>query len=197
MLEVELKSVVDDVRLRRSAVEAAGGKLVYEGRLLDLRYDVPDRSLMMRDHVLRLRVYESANSRKVLLDWKGETRYEDGYKVREELSTPVDDPEVLRQIVERLGYVVTTEIDRQIAQYELDGVTVRFEEYPEMDALVEVEGEPEAIERVISLIGMPRTGFTSERLLDFMIRYEARTGRRAVLSRNEQHPSAFSHRPSA
>ncbi|HVD60194.1 MAG TPA: class IV adenylate cyclase [Gemmatimonadaceae bacterium] len=197
MLEVELKSVVDDVRLRRSAVEAAGGKLVYEGRLLDLRYDVPDRSLMMRDHVLRLRVYESANSRKVLLDWKGETRYEDGYKVREELSTPVDDPEVLRQIVERLGYVVTTEIDRQIAQYELDGVTVRFEEYPEMDALVEVEGEPEAIERVISLIGMPRTGFTSERLLDFMIRYEARTGRRAVLSRNEQQPSAFSHRPSA
>ena len=197
MLEVELKSVVDDVRLRRSAVEAAGGKLVYEGRLLDLRYDVPDRSLMMRDHVLRLRVYESANSRKVLLDWKGETRYEDGYKVREELSTLVDDPEVLRQIVERLGYVVTTEIDRHIAQYELDGVTVRFEEYPEMDALVEVEGEPEAIERVISLIGMPRTGFTSERLLDFMIRYEARTGRRAVLSRNEQHPSAFSHRPSA
>jgi hypothetical protein len=76
-------------------------------------------------------------------------------------------------------------------------VTVRFEEYPEMDALVEVEGEPEAIERVISLIGMPRTGFTSERLLDFMIRYEARTGRRAVLSRNEQQPSAFSHRPSA
>jgi len=187
MLEVELKSVVDDVRLRRSAVEAAGGKLVYEGRLLDLRYDVPDRSLMMRDHVLRLRVYESANSRKVLLDWKGETRYEDGYKVREELSTPVDDPDVLRQIVERLGYVVTTEIDRQIAQYELDGVTVRFEEYPEMDALVEVEGEPEAIERVIARIGMSRAGFTSERLLDFMTRYEARTGRRAVLSRNEQH----------
>ena len=105
MLEVELKSVVDDVPARRAAVEAAGGKLVYEGRLLDLRYDVPDRSLMMRDHVLRLRVYESANSRKVLLDWKGETRYEDGYKVREELSTPVDDPEMLRQIVERLGYV--------------------------------------------------------------------------------------------
>jgi hypothetical protein len=64
-------------------------------------------------------------------------------------------------------------------------VTVRFEEYPEMDALVEVEGEPEAIERVISRIGMSRAGFTSERLLDFVARYEARTGRRAFLSKSK------------
>lgn len=182
MLEVELKSVVDDVAARRAAIEAAGGKLVFEGRLLDLRYDRRDQSLMIRDHVLRLRVYESGSSRRGFLDWKGETRYEDGFKLREELSTAVDDPDVLRQIIERLMYVETSEIDRQIAQYDLGGVTVRFEEYPEMDALVEVEGDPELIEEVISRIGMPRTGFTSERLLDFALRYEARTGHRARLN---------------
>jgi predicted adenylyl cyclase CyaB len=182
MLEVELKSVVDDVPARRAAVEAAGGKLVYEGRLLDLRYDRVDRALMIRDHVLRLRVYESGNSRRGFLDWKGETRYENGFKLREELSTAVDDPDVLRQIIERLMYVEISEIDRRIAQYDFGGVTVRFEEYPEMDALVEVEGAPDSIEDVISRIGMPRTGFTSERLLDFALRYEARTGRPARLN---------------
>lgn len=183
MLEVELKSVVDDVAARRSAVEAAGGKLVYEGRLLDVRYDLPDRSLLTRDQVLRLRIYESAGSRRGFLDWKGETRYKDGFKLREELSTLVHDPEVLRNIVERLGYIETSEIDRHIAQYELGGATVRFEEYPEMDSLAEIEGSPESIEDVIARIGMSRAGFTSERLLDFVMRYEARTGRRAILNR--------------
>ena len=183
MLEVELKSVVDDIRTRRLAVEAAGGKLVYEGRLLDFRYDFPDRSMTLRDHVLRLRIYETSDSRKGSLDWKGQTRYDGGFKLRDELSTSAEDPDVIAQILDRLGFQVISEIDRQIAQYELAGATVRFEQYPEMDPLVEVEGTPAQIEDAIALIGLSRTGFTSERLLEFVARYEARTGRRAVLSR--------------
>ena len=182
MREVELKSVVDDVLSRRAQVETAGGKLVYAGRLLDRRYDYPDRSLTIRDHVLRVRVYESGAVQKAMLDWKGETRYEHGFKVREEVSTPAEDADALAQILEMLGFVVTIEVDRQIAQYDIGDAVVRFEEYPEMDSLVEVEGTPEAIEHAISLIGLPRTGFTSERLTDFVAHYEARTGRRAVLS---------------
>jgi predicted adenylyl cyclase CyaB len=184
MREVELKSVVDDIPARRAQVEAAGGKLVYAGRLLDQRYDYPDRSLTDRDHVLRLRIYESGDSRRAMLDWKGETRYEHGFKVREEVSTPAEDADALATILEMLGFVVTIEVDRQIAQYELGDAVVRFEEYPEMDSLVEVEGAPEAIETAISLSGLPRTGFTSERLTDFVARYEARTGRRAILARS-------------
>jgi predicted adenylyl cyclase CyaB len=182
MREVELKSVVDDIPARRAQVEAAGGKLVYAGRLLDRRYDYPDRSLTIRDHVLRLRIYESGDVRRAMLDWKGETRYEHGFKVREEVSTPAEDADGLARILEMLGFVVTMEVDRQIAQYELGEAVVRFEEYPEMDPLVEVEGTPEAIESAIALIGLPRTGFTSERLTDFVARYEARTGRRCRLS---------------
>jgi predicted adenylyl cyclase CyaB len=182
MREVELKSVVDDVTVRRSLVEAAGGRLVYSGRLLDVRYDLPDRSMAARDHVLRLRVYESDAGRQAYVDWKSETRYEDGFKVREEISTSVGDPDALAEILDRVGYVVTIEIDRQIAQYELDGAVVRFEEYPDMDPLVEVEGPAAAIERAIETIGLPRKGFTAERLLEFVARFETRTGRRAVLS---------------
>ncbi len=182
MRELELKSVVDDVQARRALVEAAGGRLVYAGRLLDRRYDFPDRSMALRDHVLRLRIYENGDARRTMLDWKGETQYEHGFKVREELSAPAEDADALAQILEALGFVVTAQVDRQIAQYELGDAVVRFEEYLEMDALVEVEGIPEAIEAAISLIGLPRTGFTSERLTDFVARYEARTGRRAILS---------------
>jgi adenylate cyclase class IV len=185
MREVELKSVVDDVQARRAQVEAAGGRLVYVGCLLDARYDLPDHSMMMRDHVLRLRVYDDGESRSGHLDWKGATRYEGGFKVRDEISTSVGDPDSLVEILGRVGFIVTIEIDREIAQYELAGAIVRFEEYPDMDPLVEVEGPPEAIEDAVRLIGLPREGFTAERLLSFVARFEARTGRRASLSKAE------------
>ena len=127
----------------------------------------------------------AVEQRRATLDWKGETRYEQGFKVREEISTSVGDYESVTEILLRLGFVPTIEIDRRIAQYELGGATVRFEEYPDMDPLVEVEGTPEAIEQAIVAIGLSRSGFTSERLPEFMARFEARTGRRAALSQAE------------
>lgn len=185
MLEVELKSVVDDISRRRAMVERAGGTLAWAGRLVDRRYDTAKRALAGRDHVLRLRVYENSTSKRAELDWKGPTGHDNGYKVREELGVHVAEPEILAEMLTRLGYEVTMEIEREIAQYELEGATVRFERYPRLDDLMEVEGTPEQIERAIAATGLPRDGFTSERLPDFVRRYEARTGDRAALCQAE------------
>jgi hypothetical protein len=54
-----------------------------------------------------------------------------------------------------------------------------------MDVLVEVEGEPEAIERAIEGLGMARGEFTSERLPTFVERFERRTGVRAAICDRE------------
>jgi len=183
--EVELKSVVPDLADARRRVEAAGGRLVFEGRLEDRRYDDAARTLALQDHVLRLRTYRDDSGAKAQLDWKGPTRREGGYKVREEMSTRADDADVLAGILERLGYEVVREIDRDIAQYELAGAVVRFERYPRLDVLVEVEGAPERIENAIAVLGLPRDGFSADRLVAFAQRYEARTGQRAALSDSE------------
>lgn len=183
--EVELKSVVHDVPACRARLEAAGGRLVYAGRLEDRRYDFPDRALATRDHVLRVRIYRDSAHARAAVDWKGPTAYEGGYKVREELSTPVVDPDALTGILERLGYVVTREIDREIVQYTLDDAVIRFERYPRMDPLVEVEGPPSAIERAIATLDLPRSGFTTDRLPAFVARFEARAGLRAALCDRE------------
>lgn len=182
MLEVELKSVVDDIAVRRAAIERAGAVLVFEGRLEDRRYDFDDRSLTLRDHVLRVRIYRDEHSARAQLDWKGPTRRAEGYKLREEIEARVSDADALVSILERLGFRVTIEIDRDIAQYELHGAMVRFERYPRMDDLVEVEGSPDQIERAIVALGLPREGFSTDRLPDFALRYRARTGVPAALS---------------
>ena len=182
MLEVELKSVVDDVARRRANVERAGAVLVYAGRLEDRRWDTPDRALLAMDHVLRVRTYRSEAGVRAELGWKGPTRREGGYKLRDELETMIADPDTLGAILTALGYEVSIAIDREIVQYDLEGTMIRFERYPRMDDLVEVEGEPEDIERAIAVLGLPREGFNTDRLPDFVKRYEERTGERALIS---------------
>ncbi|MEP7348297.1 MAG: hypothetical protein ABI877_23730, partial [Gemmatimonadaceae bacterium] len=76
-------------------------------------------------------------------------------------------------------------IDREARVYDLDGAHVRFERYPRMDLLVEVEGDPAAIERAIAVLALPRSSFTTERVSAFVSRYEARTGMRAAISERE------------
>ncbi|HEX6575085.1 MAG TPA: class IV adenylate cyclase [Gemmatimonadaceae bacterium] len=182
MREVELKAVVNDVERRRALIEKAGAHLEFDGRLLDRRYGDPSGRLVLIDHVLRLRVYETDRDRHGYLDWKGPTQYDRGYKVREELSTRLADPDALAQILENLGYAVILEIDRHIWQYKLGKATIRFERYPRMDDLVEVEGSPESIEQGIAALEIDRTMFSADRLTDFVVRFEARTGEKAALS---------------
>lgn len=187
MREVELKGVAftdDEAEGARARLLEAGAKPVYIGRLEDRRYDLPDRALALRDHVLRLRVYRG-DAITASLDFKGPTTYVDGFKVREEQTVGAEDPAALARILEAMGYVVTREIDRQIAQYTLAGATIRFERYPRMDVLIEVEGKPEGIECAIGALGLPRERFTSERLPDFVLKFEARTGQRAALCDRE------------
>lgn len=185
MREVELKAVVDDLAERRRTIEEAGGVISFEGKISDRRYDFSARQLSARDEVLRIRRYHGPTATKTYLDWKGPTEFRDAYKVREEVTTPVEDFDSLERILFRLGLELVWEIDREIAQYQLGGATVRFESYPRMDVLVEVEGDPAAIESAIEVLGIPRGTFTNQRLSDFVAAFEHRTGVRAAISDRE------------
>lgn len=185
MLEVEVKAVVDDIAARKEKLITAGAEEVFLGAMRDMRYDTPDRALAAVDHVLRVRVCTTAAGESVHLDWKGPTRIDAGLKAREEQTSGVADLLGVTAILEALGYVVTREIEREVSVYRVAGATVRFERYPRMDDLVEVEGSPAAIERAIAILGIDRGEFSAERLPDFARRYEARTGERTALCASE------------
>ncbi len=183
--EIEVKAVVDDLAARRRLVELSGGRLVFAGAMADRRYDTPHGELGDRDDVLRLRVYRPADACGTVraeIAWKGPATSERGYKLRDELSARVTDPEAMHGILARLGYVVTRAIDRDIAQYEIGEATIRFEQYPLMDVLVEVEGTQAGIERAIIALGLPRVSFTNQSLDSFVARFETRTGMAASLA---------------
>jgi predicted adenylyl cyclase CyaB len=191
MREVELKAVVPDEEAVRARLSAAGAALRFVGTLHDRRYDTADRALRRRDDVLRLRVRRPRVSNgdtppaSAIVEFKGRATVEAGYKVREEVGSGVDDADALDAILRALGYTVTREVDREVAVYDLHGALVRLERYPRLDLLVEVEGDPQAIESAIATLGIARASFTAEPLLAFVRRFEARTGERAAICARE------------
>jgi predicted adenylyl cyclase CyaB len=181
--ELELKAVVKDPAALVKRLEAAGAALLFRGVMSDRRFDRPDRALLARDEVLRVRTFEPAGqgARHAEVSWKGPTRQSDGYKEREELQLDVANAVVLSEVLARLGYEVSDAVDRCVEYYDLDGAVVRIEWYPRMDVLVEVEGAPGEIERAVAATGIPRGEYTADRLLDFAARYQRRTGEAAGL----------------
>lgn len=187
MRETELKGVVPDEDDAVRRLEAAGARLIFAGEIEDRRFDTDNRALLSRDEVLRIRIMRADGGVPHIaqLDFKGPTSYDDGYKHREEMSLLVSDGDQCAVMLQHLGYAVTREIDREARVYDLAGAHVRFERYPRMDLLVEVEGDPAAIEHAISVLGIPRDTFTTERVSAFVSRFEARTGTRAAISQRE------------
>jgi adenylate cyclase class IV len=177
--ELELKARVDDPAALEAALLRAGAELVFRGEMHDRRFD-RGGALEARDEVLRLRTYRGTTYYGKLA-WKGPVGVRGGYKRREEHEARLEAPDAALAILERLGYEVVMRIDRTIAEYRIAQAAVRVEWYPAMDVLVEVEGEPAAIERAIPATGIPRDRFLPESLPFFMAAYERRTGRAAVI----------------
>lgn len=185
MREVELKAVVGDPEAAQRLLAGAGAKPAFQGTLTDRRYDTAGGELSARNEVVRVRTYADKSGTRSSLDWKGPSSRQTGFKIREEISTAISDERSLVGILSKLGYAVVAEIDRKIVQYEVFGATVRFEFYPRMDTLVEVEGSPESIGRAIEALGMSRGEFSSDSLAAFVNRFEHRTGVRAAISDRE------------
>lgn len=181
--ELEVKARVDDPEALARALEAAGAEIVFQGEIVDRRFD-RGGTLMAKDEVLRLRIYRPAAGAPAygVLGWKGPVSQRGAYRHREEIETRLVDPEAALALLVRLGFAVTLRIDRAITQYRFGGAVLRIERYPAMDTLVEVEGEPAAIERAIGVTGLPRERFLPESLPYFVQAYERRTGRRAALA---------------
>jgi len=183
-LELELKAVVPDPDALRDRLRDAGAVLEFRGRMTDRRFD-REGELSLRDEVLRVRTFHPADgNREAIMGWKGPTgRSADGYKQRQEIELPLqpgaDDP---ARLLGALGYRVVQVVDREIELYRLGDVALRLERYPRMDLLLEVEGDPAGIERVVAITGLPRAAFTADPLAEFVRRYELRTGETACLA---------------
>jgi predicted adenylyl cyclase CyaB len=180
--ELELKAVVPDPTALRRALRAAGARETFRGMLRDRRLDRSERR--EADQVLRIREWQPAQGTgRVVVGWKGPVSVSsEGYKQREEVECAVQDATGALALFAALGYRVVQVIDRYVELHQLAEAVARLEWYPRMDVLVEIEGSPGGMERLIRATGLPRGDYVADSLAAFVARYEARTGRPAVLA---------------
>lgn len=84
------------------------------------------------------------------------------------LTAVVHDPDLTR----------AREVEREVVQCALGEAVLRFERYPRLDVLLEVEGLVDAPEAAMTATGIPRAAFTAGRPVDFVADFVADFGRR-------------------
>lgn len=179
-IEREVKAVVPDPAVVRARLLAAGAIPGFRGMMTDRRFD-QGGALLERDEVLRVRRYRAAaGAERAVVAWKGPVSVDGGHKLRREIEVTTPDGDAAVALVEALGYRPVHAIDRYVEYFSVAGATVRLEWYPRMDVLVEVEGDPGAIDRAVAATGLAPAAFTADALAEFERRYQARTGRPAA-----------------
>lgn len=133
--EIEIKFLLGDPigyrqRLIKQAAELVDER-VFE---LNLRFDTAGKTLTQSGQVLRLR-----KDRRARITYKRDGHLENDVLVRTELETEVADFEVMRRVLEALGYEVFTVYEKYRETFTLDGVTVSIDEMP-YGAFTELEG---------------------------------------------------------
>ena len=144
-LEIEVKLACDDLdRLRKSGLQLTleTPRHFEDNWLLDL----PDQSLFKQGAALRVRSVDGKGT----VTYKGVVRqtHESRLKVREEIETPVDEPERLIELFERLGYQRSFRYQKYRTGYSisLEGreLKVVLDETP-MGNFIEIEGDENSV----------------------------------------------------
>lgn len=144
--EIEVKFLLQDyVSLMQKIADLhlpCSQKRIHE---FNLRYDLPDGSLVAQKQVLRLRKDTQAR-----LTFKGPGVMEEDVLLRKEVEVVVSDFETTKRLLEALGYQVVMMYEKYRANYKLDSLVMSVDETP-MGLFVELEGESPAQVRQAAL----------------------------------------------
>lgn len=135
MLEIELKVQVDALGPVREQLNTRNAQ--FSGRIHehDIYYNAPHRDFGTTDEALRVR-YTNDHA---VITYKGAKRAKYGLKAREELNTAVESGEVFEQILVRLGFVKTAEVNKWRENYRLGTAAISLDSVDELGTFVEIE----------------------------------------------------------
>jgi adenylate cyclase class 2 len=101
----------------------------------DIYYNAPHRNFASTDEALRVR-YAGG---KAVVTYKGAKVKNLGLKAREELNTGVESGEVFDQILARLGFVRTAEVNKWREHYRYGNASIALDEVEHLGTFVEIE----------------------------------------------------------
>ncbi len=135
MLEIELKVRVDSLDLIRQNLLARHAEFLGKQHEHDIYYNAPHRDFGSTDEALRVRYTDGP----ALVTYKGKKIPELGLKAREELNTAVESGEVFEQILSRLGFTKTAEVNKWRENYRLENASFALDTVDGLGTFAEIE----------------------------------------------------------
>jgi adenylate cyclase class 2 len=135
MLEIELKVRVDSLDPIRQNLKDRHAEFRGKQHEHDIYYNAPHRDFGSTDEALRVRYTDGP----ALVTYKGKKLQEYGLKAREELNTAVESGEVFEQILARLGFTKTAEVNKWRENYRLGNASFALDQVDGLGTFVEIE----------------------------------------------------------
>jgi adenylate cyclase class 2 len=135
MLEIELKvriSSLDPVRQQLIRLKARSYGRIHEH---DVYYNAPHRDFGVTDEAVRVR-YTNDHA---VVTYKGAKIKSSGLKAREELNTAVESGEIFEQMLDRLGFKKTAEVNKWRENYKLGNMAISLDSVDELGTFAEIE----------------------------------------------------------
>lgn len=172
---MEVKLRVHDRAAIERLIGESGASLLHPREFEDNHvYDFPDRELIRRGAMLRVRLLE----RQTVLTFKDRARVESGVKVRQEIEAALSasESDALRAIVGAIGLTPVFRYQKYRTTWQAPSLLITLDETPIGDFL-ELEGDRERIDAMATTLGFSIADYIAASYRDLYIQWlESRPG---------------------
>jgi adenylate cyclase class 2 len=135
MLEVELKVRVASLDPVRRNLQQHNARFCGRVHERDIYYNAPHRDFSKTDEALRVRFSDG----KTVVTYKGAKLKDLNLKAREELNTEVGSGGTFSDILTRLGFIRSAEVNKWRENYRFGNASIALDEVEDLGTFVEIE----------------------------------------------------------
>lgn len=137
MKEIEVKVRNINKQDIINKIEKLGAQKIFTGKVIDYRFDTPDRDLSRQGKALRIR----QKGRYVFLNLKGKKKSIQNITGRDEIGVKISNFKVMHKILNELGYIKIFELEKYRTEYRLEDMTFDIDEYIGLEPILEIESD--------------------------------------------------------
>ena len=149
MKEVELKvRNINKEEIIKKIIDL-GGTRVFSGKVIDFRYDTPDRDLSRQGKALRIRQKGSH----IYLNLKGKKKLRGSIIGRDEIGVKISNFKTMQKILNELGHTKIFELVKYRIEYRYKDINFDIDEYVGLDPILEIESDSyDKVKKYIELL---------------------------------------------
>jgi adenylate cyclase class 2 len=168
MKEIEVKILEIDVEEIEKKLKKMEAEKVFEGEVVSIYFDFPDKLLEREGKILRLR----QKGDKVILTYK-ELISKDEAKIMDEYELEVNDFESMKKMFEGVGLFPLYEFNKHRTTYKLNNTNFEIDKYPDIPAFLEIESpDLKTINDMVSKLGFSKEEVNSYSIKEVLEYYD-------------------------